>query len=77
LRGSPRPKEGALVDAALEPEFISGLIAKIFSARPCIQGAGTGISATAAFKEHLPVNAVRPVGVEQSNTSMVAATITW
>jgi maltose alpha-D-glucosyltransferase / alpha-amylase len=66
-------REGSLLDAAVEPEFIAALVAKIFA------GETTGDAAhrlefrpTKAFKNVSDVKNVKPVGVEQSNTSMVA-----
>jgi maltose alpha-D-glucosyltransferase/alpha-amylase len=66
-------REGSLLDAAVEPEFIAALIAKIFA------GETTGDDShklefrpTSAFKAVGSVKSVKPVGVEQSNTSMVA-----
>jgi maltose alpha-D-glucosyltransferase/alpha-amylase len=68
-----RAREGSLLDAALEPEFIAALIAKL--------GASETIGHDARRLEFLPTSAfdhvstiehIRPVGVEQSNTSMIA-----
>jgi maltose alpha-D-glucosyltransferase/alpha-amylase len=65
-------REGALLDAALEPHFIAALVNKIFEGTTETAGTRTlEFRRTSAFKELTPFSAVSPVGVEQSNTSMV------
>ena len=66
-------REGALVDAALEPEFISALIRKIFTGDT--DGSADQrleFRRTPAFEDLDTFTSVNPVGAEQSNTSMVA-----
>ncbi len=66
-------REGALLDAALEPRFISALVSKIFEgATESADSHALEFRRTSAFTEFSPFSAVSPVGVEQSNTSMVA-----
>ncbi len=66
-------REGALLDAALEPRFISALVSKIFDgATETADSRALEFRRTSAFKDFTPFSAVSPVGVEQSNTSMVA-----
>ncbi len=66
-------REGALLDATLEPGFISALTAKIF-ADETIGDADHQLCfrKTSAFDELSAIHEVNPVGVEQSNTSMIA-----
>jgi len=67
------PREGSLVDAATEPEFIEALIAKIFTSSTISVDAQTlEFRPTSAFAQLAPVQNIRAVGVEQSNTSMIA-----
>jgi maltose alpha-D-glucosyltransferase/alpha-amylase len=66
-------REGSLLDAAVEPEFIAALIDKIAAGETVGEGASKlEFRATSALHGPAPVSEVRPVGVEQSNTSMVA-----
>jgi len=66
-------REGALLDAALEPRFISALIRKIYAGDRVSVGDDTlTFQPTSAFSELNDFSEVSPVGVEQSNTSMVA-----
>jgi len=66
-------REGSLLDAALEPEFIAALIAKIYAGETTGDAAhGLQFRRTSAFETMSDVKSVTPVGVEQSNTSMVA-----
>ena len=66
-------REGALLDAALEPHFISALVRKIFAGEPArIDGHALEFRRTSAFSELVPISTVNSVGVEQSNTSMIA-----
>jgi maltose alpha-D-glucosyltransferase/alpha-amylase len=66
-------REGSLVDAAAEPEFVAALVAKIHAAET------TGdpqhrldFSPTSAFTNLAPVTTAKLVGVEQSNTTVIA-----
>jgi len=74
-------REGSLLDAAVEPEFIAALIDKIAKGEtvgePAGQTAGEvacqlEFRATPALREPAPLTEVKAVGVEQSNTSMIA-----
>ncbi len=66
-------REGALLDAALEPHFISAVVNKIFAgATETADNHALQFRRTSAFKELSAISTVSPVGVEQSNTSMVA-----
>ncbi|MGE0062043.1 MAG: maltose alpha-D-glucosyltransferase [Xanthobacteraceae bacterium] len=66
-------REGALLDAAAEPEFIAALIDKIAAAETVGDGAcQLAFRPTSALAEATPVTSVKTVGVEQSNTSMIA-----
>ena len=66
-------REGALLDATLEPGFISALASKIF-ADETIEDFEHKLCfrKTSAFDELSEIGQVQPVGVEQSNTSMIA-----
>jgi maltose alpha-D-glucosyltransferase/alpha-amylase len=66
-------REGSLLDATVEPEFIAALVAKIFAGQT--DGDGTHrleFRPTSAFTEIQPIRTVKPVGVEQSNSSVIA-----
>ena len=66
-------REGSLLDAAIEPEFITALIAKIFAGETVGDEAHRlEFRRTSAFESVSDIKSVTPVGVEQSNTSMVA-----
>jgi maltose alpha-D-glucosyltransferase/alpha-amylase len=66
-------REGALLDAAVEPRFISAVVGRIF-ADASTEGDGHRLEfrRTSAFTEFVPSASASPVGVEQSNTSMIA-----
>ncbi|MBV9556418.1 MAG: maltose alpha-D-glucosyltransferase [Pseudolabrys sp.] len=66
-------KEGSLLDAAVEPEFIAALIAKIAVSETAGDKAHKlEFRPTSAFQGVTDVKTVKAVGVEQSNTSMIA-----
>jgi maltose alpha-D-glucosyltransferase / alpha-amylase len=66
-------REGSLLDAAVEPEFIAALVAKIFAGETVGDDSHRlEFRPTTAFKSVSDVKSVKPVGVEQSNTSMLA-----
>ncbi|MBV9346839.1 MAG: maltose alpha-D-glucosyltransferase [Pseudolabrys sp.] len=65
-------REGSLVDAAVEPEFIAAMLDKMFAAETVGDDKRRlEFQKTSALKDKPDVKAVAAVGVEQSNTSMV------
>jgi maltose alpha-D-glucosyltransferase/alpha-amylase len=66
-------REGSLLDATIEPEFIAALVAKIFAGQT--EGDDNRrleFRPTSTFSTLSPVQTVKPVGVEQSNSSVIA-----
>jgi maltose alpha-D-glucosyltransferase/alpha-amylase len=66
-------REGSLLDAAVEPEFIAALVSKVFKSEGSSEdGYRLEFRPTSAFTEVADITTVKPVGAEQSNTSMIA-----
>jgi maltose alpha-D-glucosyltransferase/alpha-amylase len=66
-------REGSLVDAAVEPEFINAIVAKIYGGES-VDDAGRKLQfrKTSAFETLADVKSVKAAGVEQSNTTVIA-----
>jgi maltose alpha-D-glucosyltransferase/alpha-amylase len=66
-------REGSLVDAAAEPEFIGALAAKIHAGETVADGERQlAFRRTSAFETLHEVASVKAAGVEQSNTTTIA-----
>jgi maltose alpha-D-glucosyltransferase/alpha-amylase len=66
-------REGSLVDAAAEPEFIGALVAKIHASETAVDGERQlTFRRTSAFETLHEVTSVKAAGVEQSNTTVIA-----
>jgi maltose alpha-D-glucosyltransferase/alpha-amylase len=66
-------REGSLVDAAAEPEFITTIVAKTHAGETITSGERKlAFRPTSAFETLIDVTAVKLVGVEQSNTTVIA-----
>jgi maltose alpha-D-glucosyltransferase/alpha-amylase len=66
-------REGSLVDAAAEPEFINAIVAKIHRGESAGDaGPKLEFRKTAAFETLHEVKSVKAAGVEQSNTTVIA-----
>jgi len=66
-------REGSLLDATAEPEFIAALIAKIAANEDSSEdGYRLQFRRTGAFTDAAEIKTVKAVGAEQSNTSIIA-----